>query len=99
MSQSSNSEQLALRKELLRLQLETHRLELEADVETLRHPLRKAAIGASVLQLLRTHPVFVTAAGALLTRIPRLGFAAKVAAGCVAAWQAIKLIRYWRHNN
>ena len=96
---STKAEQLALRKELLRLRLEAHRRELEADMATLRNPLRKAAIGAGVLGLLRSHPVFVTAAGALISRVPRLGFAAKLAAGCVAVWQAVKLFRFWRRNN
>lgn len=86
-------EPLASRKEFLRLQLEARRLELEADVETFRNPLRKAAIGASMLQLLRQHPVIVTAAGALLTRVPRLGFAIKLAAGSVAAWQVFRMFR------
>jgi hypothetical protein len=90
---------LEMRKALLRLQLEARRLELEADVDTLRNPLRKAAIGAGVLQLLRTHPVIVTAAGALLTRIPRLGFAIKLAAGGVAAWQVFRLFRSRRRSS
>jgi hypothetical protein len=90
---SSKSEKLASRKESLRLQLEAHRLELGADVETLRNPLRKAAFGAGVLKLLRTHPVIVTAAGALLTRIPQLGLAVKVAAGSIAAWQVFRFFR------
>ena len=95
---SSKQDQLAVRKEFLRLQLETHRLELGADVETLRNPLRKAAIGVSVVQLLRSHPVIVTAAGALLTRIPRLNFAVKLAAGGVAAWQAFRFFRSRRRE-
>jgi hypothetical protein len=89
-------EQLELHKRLLQLELEEHRLELAADLATLRNPLRKAAIGTSVLDLLRKHPVLLTTAGALLARIPRLGFAAKVAAGSVAVWQAVKLYQRWR---
>jgi hypothetical protein len=90
---SSKSKQLTLHKELLRLQLEAHRMELSADIATLRDPLRKATIGTGVLGLLRSHPIFLTAAGALISKIPRLGFAAKLAAGCVAAWQAYRLYR------
>jgi hypothetical protein len=93
---TTKSEQLALHKDLLRLQLEAHRMDLELDIATLRNPLRKAAIGTGVLGLLRSHPIFLSAAGALISRVPRLGFAAKLAAAGVAAWQAYKLYRSWR---
>jgi hypothetical protein len=88
-------QQLELHKRLLQLQLEEQRLELTADLATLRHPLRKAAIGTSVLSLLRKHPVLITTAGAMLAKIPRLGFAAQVAGVSVAVWQAIKLYKRW----
>jgi hypothetical protein len=93
---SAKYEQLELHKRLLQLQLEEHRLELGADLATLRNPMRKAAIGTGVLALLRRHPILVTTAGALLAKIPRLGFAAKIAAGSVAVWQAVKLYQRWR---
>jgi hypothetical protein len=95
---SEKAEQLALHKNLLLLQLAAHRMELEADMATLRDPLRKAAIGGSVLHLLRSHPIFITAAGALVSRVPRLGFVAKLMAGCLAGWQAVKLFRAWRRD-
>jgi hypothetical protein len=95
---SEKAEQLALHKNLLRLQLAAHRMELEADMATLRDPLRKAAIGGSVLHLLRSHPIFVTAAGALVSRVPHLGFTAKLVAAGVAGWQAVKLFRAWRRD-
>jgi hypothetical protein len=95
---SGKTEQLAMHKNLLRLQLAAHRMELEADIATLRDPLRKAAIGGSVLHLLRSHPIFVTAAGALISRVPRLGLTAKLVAACVAGWEAVRLFRAWRRD-
>jgi hypothetical protein len=93
---SAKYEQLELHKRLLQLQLEEHRLELSADLATLRNPLRKAAIGTGMLALLRKHPVLLTTAGAMLAKIPRLGFAAKAAGVSVAVWQAVKLYQRWR---
>jgi hypothetical protein len=95
---SGKSEELALRKELLALRLEANRLEIASELATLRHPLRNAAIGASVLKLLRSHPIIVTGASALIARIPRLGLVAKLGAGLIAAWQALKLYRLWRNS-
>jgi hypothetical protein len=93
---SGKSEQLELHKRLLKLQLEEHRLELSADLANLRNPMRKAVIGSGVLDLLRKHPVLLTTAGAMLAKMPRLGFAARAAGLAVAVWQAIKLYQRWR---
>jgi hypothetical protein len=93
---SARYEQLELHKRLLKLQLEEHRLDLSADLAGLHNPLRKAAIGGGVLDLLRRHPVLLTTAGALLAKLPRLGFIAKAAGIGVAVWQAIQLFQRWR---
>jgi hypothetical protein len=93
---SAKYEQLELHKRLLKLELEEHRLDLSADLANLRNPLRKAAIGGGVLDLLRKHPVLLTTAGAILAKIPRLGFAARAAGLAVAMWQAVKLYQRWR---
>jgi hypothetical protein len=95
---SRKAEELALRKELLRLRLEANRLEIEAGVTVLRSPMRNAAIGASVLKLLRSHPIIVTGLSALVARAPKLAFVARLGAGCLAAWQAVKLYRFWRRS-
>ena len=95
---SERSQDLALRKELVLLRLEAHRLEIATGIATLRSPLRNAAIGASILRLLRTHPVIITGASALVSRVPRLGFVAKLGAGLLAAWQTIRLYRLWRRS-
>jgi hypothetical protein len=95
---SGKSDDLALRKELLCLRLEAHRLEIVSELATLRSPLRNAAIGASVLKLLRSHPIIVTGLSALIARMPRLGLVAKLGAGLIAAWQALKLYRLWRKS-
>jgi hypothetical protein len=93
---SAKSEHLELHKRLLKLQLEEYRLELSADLANMRNPLRKAAIGTGVLDLLRKHPVLLTTAGAIVAKIPRLGFIARAAGIGVAVWQAIKLYQRWR---
>lgn len=90
------SENLALKKELLRLRLDAHRLEIATDIAALRNPLRSAAIGGSLVRLLRSHPILVSGASALLSRVPKLGFAIKVAAAGMAIWQLIKLINAFR---
>jgi hypothetical protein len=95
---SRKSEELALRRELVSLRLEAHRLEIATGIATLRNPLRNAAIGASILKLLRTHPIIITGASAMLARMPRLGLIARLGAGALAAWQALKLVRRWRKS-
>jgi hypothetical protein len=95
---SRKSEELALRRELVSLRLEAHRLEIATGIATLRNPLRNAAIGASILKLLRTHPIIITGASAMLARMPRLGLIARLGAGALAAWQALKLLRRWRKS-
>ena len=95
---SGKSNELALRKELVSLRLEAHRLEIATGIATLRNPVRNAAIGASILKLLRTHPILITGASALVARVPKLGFVAKIGAGLLAAWQAVKLYRLWRRS-
>jgi hypothetical protein len=90
------SEELALKKELIRLRLNSHRLEIAADMATLRNPLRNAAISGSVLRLLRSHPILVTGTSALLTRVPRLGLLIKLAGAALAAWQVAQFIRALR---
>lgn len=95
---SRKAEELALRKELLRLRLEANRLEIQAGVSMLRSPLRNVAIGASVLKLLRSHPILVTSIGALVARTPKLAFIARLGAACLAVWQAARLYRFWRRS-
>lgn len=95
---SRKTEDLALRKELLRLRLEAHRLEIETGILVLRNPVRNVAIGTSLLKLLRSHPIITTGAGALLARVPRLALIARVVAGGVAAFQAVQWFRYWRRS-
>jgi hypothetical protein len=95
---SRKSEELELRKELLSLRLEAHRLDIASGIATLKNPLRNAAVGAGILRLLRTHPIIITGASALIARMPRLGFIAKLGAGALAAWQALKLFLLWRKS-
>jgi len=95
---SGKPEQLALRKELLCLRLEGHRLEIASELAILRNPLRNAAIGASVLKLLRSHPIIITGVSALIARMPRLGLVATLGTGLIAAWQVLKLYRVWRRS-
>jgi hypothetical protein len=93
---SRSPENLLLRKQLLLLRLESHRLEIEADLHALRNPARNVVIGGSLLKLLRSHPILVTGASALLARVPRLGLLVKLVGAGVAVWQVIVLIRTWK---
>jgi threonine/homoserine/homoserine lactone efflux protein len=93
---NSKSHQLALRKQLLLLKLQSHRMEIDIDMAALRNPMRNAAIGGGVFQLLRAHPIFISAASALLTRIPKLGLIVKLAGAALGGWQFYKMLRAWR---
>ena len=95
---SGKSEELALRRELLSLRLEAHRLEIASGIATLKNPLRNAAIGAGIFKLLRTHPIIITGASALIARVPRLGLVVKLGASLLAAWQALRLYRLWHRS-
>ena len=82
--------ELELRKEILRLKAETHRLEIEQEVDRLGHGLRGLASGLNAVRLLHKHPLAVSAAGALVTRLgpSRL---LKLAAVAAAAWFAFRV--------
>lgn len=87
---------LALKKELLLLRLEQHRLEIESDIHTLKNPMRNVAIGGSLLKLLRSHPIIMTGASALIARVPRLGLLIKLAGAGIAIWQVLQLARSFK---
>jgi hypothetical protein len=93
---SRSSEQLALKKQLLLLRLESHRLEIEADVYALKNPVRNIAIGGGLLKLLRSHPILMTGASAILARIPRLGLLVKLIGAGMAVWQTMQMVRAWK---
>ncbi len=86
----------ALRKQLLLLRLESHRLEIEADVHALKNPVRHIAIGGGLLKLLRSHPILMTGASAILARIPRLGLLVKLIGAGMAVWQTMQMVRAWK---
>jgi hypothetical protein len=90
------SHHLALKKQLLLLRLESHRLEIEADMHALRNPVRNIAIGGGLLKLLRSHPIIVTAASALVARVPRLGLLIKLVGAGLAVWQGVQMAREWK---
>jgi hypothetical protein len=93
---SRSSEQLTLKKQLLLLRLESHRLEIEADVYALKNPVRNIAIGGGLLKLLRSHPILMTGASAILARIPRLGLLVKLIGAGMAVWQTMQMVRAWK---
>lgn len=89
-------EPLALQKQLLQMRLEQYRLEIESDIHTLKNPMRHVAVGGSLLKLIRSHPIIMTGASALIARVPRLGLLIKIAAAGIAAWQVVQLIRSFK---
>jgi hypothetical protein len=90
------SHQLTLKKQLLLLRLESYRLEIEADVHALKNPVRNIAIGGGFLKILRSHPIILTIASALVARVPRLGLLIKLAGAGLAVWQGVQMVREWK---
>lgn len=91
------TENLALKKQLLLLRLESHRLEIEADVQALKNPMRNVAVGGSLIKLLRSHPILMTGVSAIISRVPRLGLLIKIVGAGMAVWQLLQVLRPWQH--
>jgi hypothetical protein len=94
---SPRLKELELRKEILSLKAETHRLEMEHQVERLASSFRGIASGFRVTRLLRNHPLLASAAGTLAARIGPVRLL-KLAAVAAAGWFAYKVARASRER-
>ncbi len=84
--------ELALRKEVLALKAEAHRLEVERDLHRLGSAVHGLTSGMNVVRKLAARPVLASAAGALVSRIG-IGRILKIAALGGLAWFGYQVAR------
>jgi hypothetical protein len=89
---SMRLKELALRKEVLALKAEAHRLEIERELHRLGSAAHGLTSGISVVRRLAARPVLASAAGALVSRIG-IGRLLKIAAVAGIGWFGYQVAR------
>jgi len=84
--------ELALRKEVLALKAEAHRLEMERELDRIGGAVRGLTSGMNVVRRLAARPLLASAAGAVVSRIG-IGRILKIGAVAGLGWFAYQVAR------
>ncbi len=91
MSQAQKISQRELRKRLLRLEAESHRLEMLAIVQELRHPMLPLQHAPILLNLMGNKSAMLATAATYLAD-KRLGWLVKAIPVALAGWRIAKMV-------
>jgi hypothetical protein len=100
MSSSAKFDERALRKRLLRLEAETHRLEIASTLQELRRPMTHLRHAPALLGLLGSNNRVMDSVTDFLAA-KRLGWIVKAVPLALAGWRIANLIRgiFLRHGS